>query len=168
MTSYVANVIPHLQAWWPVLFILAYFSGFIFFLVSCAQLISHEHRYQRTIAIWSFSRSILLLNIPPFLDALAMTIFNQSSEQSLQYTPPASFGSEYIQFAVFAIALVGLIGIIRGTFLLRSTAQQASHFYSGLVHMCGGILAVNLVTFLRGIGATIGGDVQTYITTIIG
>jgi hypothetical protein len=38
----------------------------------------------------------------------------------------------------------------------------------GITHLFGGIIAVNLVTFLRGIGATLGGDVQTYIAKIIG
>ncbi len=34
--------------------------------------------------------------------------------------------------------------------------------------MIGGIIAVNLVEFLRGIGATLGGDVQSHINTILG
>jgi hypothetical protein len=38
----------------------------------------------------------------------------------------------------------------------------------GITHLLGGIIAVNLVTFLRGIGATLGGDVQSYIAKIIG
>ncbi len=42
------------------------------------------------------------------------------------------------------------------------------NFSRGIVHIFGGIIAVNLVTFLRGIGATIGGDVQAYIAKIIG
>ena len=42
------------------------------------------------------------------------------------------------------------------------------NFSRGIVHLIGGIIAVNLVTFLRGLGATIGGDVQTYVARIIG
>ena len=102
------------------------------------------------------------------MDSLAMTVFNQSSEQSLSYTPPSSPGSVYIQFAVYAIATVGVIGIARGLCLMRDTPNQPMQFSRGIVHLFGGIIAVNLVTFLRGIGATIGGDVQAYITKIIG
>ena len=74
----------------------------------------------------------------------------------------------HIQFAVYAIATVGLIGIARGLCLMRDTPNQPMNLSRGLVHLFGGILAVNLVTFLRGIGATIGGDVQTYIANILG
>ena len=153
MDNYVANVIPHLQQWWPVLVRLAYLVGVAFAVVSLGQAISHKHRFNRSTAVWTFVCAVLLLNLPALMDSLSMTVFNQSSEQSLSYSPPSSPGSVYIQFAVYAIATVGLIGIARGR---------------GLVHLFGGIIAVNLVTFLRGIGATIGGDVQTYIARIIG
>ena len=97
-----------------------------------------------------------------------MTVFNQTSEQSLSYSPPSSPGSVYIQFAVYAIQTVGLIGIMRGLCLLRDTPNQSMNFSRGIVHLFGGIIAVNLVNFLRGIGATVGGDVQTYVAKIIG
>ena len=77
-------------------------------------------------------------------------------------------GSIYIQFAVYAIASIGVIGIARGLCLIRDTPNQSMNLSRGLVHLFGGILAVNLVTFLRGLGATVGGDVQTYIANIIG
>ena len=82
--------------------------------------------------------------------------------------PPSSPGSIYIQFAVYAIASIGVIGIARGLCLIRDTPNQSMNLSRGLVHLFGGILAVNLVTFLRGLGATVGGDVQTYIANIIG
>ena len=102
------------------------------------------------------------------MDSLSMTVFNQSSEQALSYSPPSSPGSIYIQFAVYAIASIGVIGIARGLCLIRDTPNQSMNLSRGLVHLFGGILAVNLVTFLRGIGATIGGDLQTYIANILG
>ena len=64
--------------------------------------------------------------------------------------------------------IVGLIGIARGLTMLRDTPSKPSNFSRGMIHLFGGIIAVNLVTFLRGIGATVGGDVQSYITTILG
>ncbi len=168
MENYVANVIPHLQTWWPVLIRLAYLVGIVFAFVSLVQAISHKHRFNRSMAMWTFWCAVLLLNLPTLMDSLAMTVFNQSSEHTLSYSPPSSQGSVYIQFAVYAIATVGLVGIVRGLCLLRDTPNQAMNFSRGMVHLFGGIIAVNLVTFLRGIGATVGGDVQTYITTILG
>ena len=45
MDNYVANVIPHLQQWWPVLVRLAYLVGVAFAVVSLGQAISHKHRF---------------------------------------------------------------------------------------------------------------------------
>ena len=168
MENYVANVIPHLQQWWPVIIRLAYLVGVVFAVVSLAQAVSQKQRFNRTTAVWTFWVAVLLLNLPTLMDSLSMTIFNQTSEQSLSYSPPSSPGSVYIQFAVYSIATVGVIGIARGLCLMRDTPNQAMNFSRGIVHLFGGIIAVNLVTFLRGIGATIGGDVQTYIAKIIG
>lgn len=168
MENYVANVIPHLQQWWPVIIVLAYAIGVGFAVLSAAQAISQRNRHNRSMAFFTFLSAVLLLNLPALMDALSMTVFNMSSEQTLSYSPPSSPGSVYIQFAVYAIMTVGVIGIVRGLCLLRDSPNQAMNFSRGIVHLFGGIIAVNLVTFLRGIGATIGGDVQSYITSIIG
>lgn len=168
MENYVANVIPHLQQWWPVILILVYTIGIAFAVISCIQAVSRKQRFNRSAAVWTFCAAVLLLNLPAFMDSLSMTVFNQSSEQSLSYTPPSSPGSVYIQFAVYAIMTVGMIGIARGICLLRDAPNQPMNFSRGIVHMFGGIIAVNIVEFLRGIGATIGGDVQTYIAKILG
>ena len=168
MENYVANVIPHLQQWWPVLIRLSYLAGLIFAFVALGQSISHKHRFNRLSALWTFVCAVLLVNFPSLLDSMAMTVFNTTSEQSLSYSPPGSPGAVYIQFAVYAIALVGVIGVARGICLLRDIPNQPGNLSRGLVHVIGGVIAINLVTFLRGIGATIGGDVQSYIAKIIG
>ena len=51
MNNYVANVIPHLQQWWPVLVRLAYLVGVAFAVVSLGQAISHKHRFNRSTAV---------------------------------------------------------------------------------------------------------------------
>ena len=168
MENYISNVIPHLQAWWSVIITLAYLVGVAFTIVAAVQAISQKHRFNRSTAVWSFWAAVLLLNLPTLMDSLSMTVFNQSSEQSLSYTPPSHPGSVYLQFAVYGIMTVGVIGIARGISLLRDTPNQAMNMSRGIVHLFGGILAVNIITFLRGIGATVGGDVQSHITKIIG
>ena len=100
MDNYVANVIPHLQQWWPVLVRLAYLVGVAFAVVSLGQAISHKHRFNRSTAVWTFVCAVLLLNLPALMDSLSMTVFNQSSELSLSYSPPSSPGSGNNQFAV--------------------------------------------------------------------
>jgi hypothetical protein len=168
MENYIANVIPHLQQWWSVIITLAYLVGIAFTVVAAVQAISQKHRFNRSTAVWSFWSAVLLLNLPTFMDSLSMTVFNQSSEQSLSYTPPSSPGSIYIQFAVYGIMTVGVIGIARGISLMRDTPNQAMNMSRAIVHFFGGILAVNIIPFLRGIGATVGGDVQSYVSKIIG
>ena len=168
MENYVANVIPHLQAWWPVFFILAYVLGLIAAFVACRQAVSHKNRFNRSPAVYSFVTAVLLLNLPGLMDSFSMSIFNESSEQALSYAPPASPGSVYIQFAVYAIMSVGIIGAIRGICLFWGAAAKPENLSRAIVHTFGGAVAVNIVKFLRGIGATTGGDVQTYIANIIG
>lgn len=168
MENYVSNVIPHLQQWWPVLIVIAYTIGVGLAVLSFVQAVSRRNRDNRRMALWTFFAAVMLLNLPALMDSLSMTVFNQSSEQTMSYSPPSSPGSVYIQFAVYAIMTVGIIGIVRGVCLLRDSSSHASSVARGIVHMTGGIIAVNIVTFLRGIGATVGGDVQSYIATIIG
>ncbi len=168
MENYLANVIPHLQQWWPVIVTLSYLIGISFAVLSAVQAISQKHRFDRTVAAWSFTCAVLLLNLPAFMDTLSMSIFDKSSEHILSYSPSASPASIYVQFAVYCIAIIGLIGIVRGLCLLRDTPNQSKNFSRAFVHMIGGIIAVNLVEFLRGIGATLGGDVQSHINTILG
>ena len=68
MDNYVANVIPHLQQWWPVLVRLAYLVGVAFAVVSLGQAISHKHRFNRSTAVWTFVCAVLLLNLPALMD----------------------------------------------------------------------------------------------------
>lgn len=168
MENYISNIIPHLQQWWPVILVLSYLAGVVFAIVAAAQAISHKHKYTRSVSVWTFFSGVLLLNLPAFLDSLSLTVFNSSSEQTLSYVPPSNPGSVYIQFAAYAIMSVGLVGVARGICLLRDTPQKPSNLSRGIIHLIGGIIAINIIQFLRGIGATIGGDVQSYISTIIG
>lgn len=110
----IANVIPHFQQWWSVLVRLAYLVGVAFVMISLGQAISHEYRFNHSTALWTLVCAVLLLNLPSLVDSLSMSIFNQSSEQSLSYSPPSLLGSVYIQFAVYAITTVRGIGIARG------------------------------------------------------
>ena len=61
MENYVANVIPHLQQWWPVIIRLAYLIGIVFAVVSLVQAVSRKQRFNRSTAIWSFICAVLLL-----------------------------------------------------------------------------------------------------------
>ena len=83
MENYIANVIPHLQQWWPVIVLLSYLIGLGFGVVSLVQAVSQKQRFNRSVAVWTFWVAVLLLNLPSLMDSLSMTVFNQPSEQSL-------------------------------------------------------------------------------------
>ena len=54
MDNYVANVIPHLQQWWPVIIRLVCLIGVSFALVSLTQAVSRKQRFNRSTAVWAF------------------------------------------------------------------------------------------------------------------
>ena len=168
MENYVANVIPHLQQWWGTIIVISYVIGIGLALRALFIAATSNNRINKNSALLALTAAMLLLNLPSLMDSLSMTIFNQGSEQALSYSPPSHPGSIYIQFAVYAIMTIGLIGIIRGVCLLRNSSEQSRNFSKAIIHIVGGIIAANIVTFLRGIGATVGGDVQSYIAKIIG
>jgi len=70
MDNYVANVIPHLQQWWPVIIRLSYLAGLGFALTACVLAISGKHRFNRSSAVWTFVCAVLLLNLPALMDSL--------------------------------------------------------------------------------------------------
>lgn len=148
MENYVANVIPHLQQWWPVIIRLAYLIGIVFAVVSLVQAVSRKQRFNRSTAIWSFICAVLLLNLPALMDSLSMTVFNQSSEQALSYSPPSSPVPSISSSPCTPLPPSASSALRGGLCLIRDTPNQSMNLSRGLVHLFGGILAVNLVTFL--------------------
>ena len=136
MENYVANVIPHLQQWWPVIIRLAYLIGIVFAVVSLVQAVSRKQRFNRSTAVWSFICAVLLLNLPALMDSLSMTVFNQSSEQALSYSPPSSPGSIYIQFAVYAIASIGVMALISTISIISAISFICGSSFSTII-ICG-------------------------------
>jgi hypothetical protein len=111
---------------------------------------------------------VLFLNVPSFLDALSQTFLGQNSIQALSYQPPATEAQTYVQFAVFLTAIVGLIGLGRGLWLLKDSAQSQGFLARGLVHIFGGIVCVNLVETIRLIAQALGGGLPETVRAIFG
>jgi hypothetical protein len=110
----------------------------------------------------------IFLNAPAFLDALSQTFLAQNSTQALTYQPPASEGQAYVQFAVFLTAIVGLIGLGRGLWLLKDSGRNQGFMARGLIHIVGGILCVNLVETIRLIAQALGGGLPEAVRAIFG
>jgi hypothetical protein len=168
------RLIPELTPIWPALMIIAYAVGGVLVLSSGLQAAHAGARHgamgrgSMFMVIMTFFCGVLLLNFPTWMDTLAMTLFNSSSEQSLSYTAPSHEGSSYVTFAVRFVRIIGVIGILRGILLLRASAADSKVFFKAVTHLIGGILCVNIVQFLNAIGTSAGGDVQSTIAMMIG
>jgi hypothetical protein len=162
----IANILPHLSIWWDTLVIVLAFLGVLIFIGSLAKLAGRERSWGRIFL--ALASGVLLINLPSFLDSLAFTIFSENSVLSLSYRPPEHPAKYYIQFAIFVVALVGLIGIGRGIILLKDSGSQPGQLGRALVHIFGGILCVNFVSTLKIMGRSLGGDVLDVIVAIVG
>jgi hypothetical protein len=162
------NAIPHLASLW-----ITFRAGFIALGLgltawSLFRLASDSRDRGRGGAWLALIVGVLFLNAPTFLDTLSQTIIAQNSIQILSYQPPPSMAQVYVQFAVFLTALVGLIGIGRGLWLLKDSNQGQGLLARGLIHIAGGIVCVNLVDTLRLIAMALGGGLPDAVKAIFG
>jgi hypothetical protein len=163
-----ANVIPHLASLWESLRVLFVVIGLSLTIWSLWRLALASRARGRGQAWASLVVGVIFLNIPSFLDALSQTFLGQSSTQALSYQPPASEGQVYVQFAVFLVALVGLVGVGRGLWLLKDSTQTQGYLARGLIHIGGGIICVNLPPTLRLIAQALGGGLPAAVSSIFG
>ncbi|MDR2459961.1 MAG: hypothetical protein LBE38_04135 [Deltaproteobacteria bacterium] len=164
-----SNVLPHLSGWWNAIVVIFYLLGLSLFLFSLARLAATDGRKRPWgELILTLGAGVLLINTPQLLDALASSLFGHSSVKSLSYTPPEHPARVYVQFAFHLIALVGLIGVGRGIILLKDFTIRPGQLGRALTHIFGGILCINLLSTLKMLARTMGGDVESFVTKIIG
>jgi len=84
-----------------------------------------------------------------------------ASSELMQYVSLgiAQEWSSLINTIVLFIQLIGLIAFVRGWFILASVgspggAQQGA-FSKGLIHIIGGVIAINFVAFMQAIGTIV-------------
>lgn len=104
-----------------------------------------------------------LIYLPSLLDSALQTVFS-SSQISLLQESDVNFGSQYysgMSAVTQTVQLVGYIAFVRGIFMLSKTANAsgASHGASvgkAVMHMFGGVLAINIVETKRILWASVG------------
>jgi len=113
----------------------------------------------------------LLLYFPTLVQVLLNTAFGNSEyAQILAYGPISSgssaintlFGESSALGAALTVIIqtIGLIAFVRGWVIIAKSAsqgQQAGGFGKGMVHVCGGILAMNIIGTLQVINNTLYG-----------
>jgi hypothetical protein len=164
----IQNIIPHLAAAWGYLRLGFVVIGLGLLIWSLWQMAvkSPNHGQGR---VWAaLTIGILFINIPGFLDTMAQTVIGQNSVQALSYQPPSNPAQAYVRFTVFVAAIVGLLGLGRGLWLLKDSTQDKGHLARGLVHIIGGIFCINLVETIRLIAQALGGSLPEVVRTIFG
>lgn len=163
-----STAMPHVKAWWGYIIVLLYAAGFFCFTAALVNVPKARLKQTYGRCILGMVAGVALLNAPGLLNVLSYTLFSNESVQELSYTPPGHEGQIYVQFAVYVVAVVGLCAIARGILIMRRTDQNNHELSRALIHLAGGIICVNLPQFLRMLGATLGGEVQTTVELLIG
>ena len=103
---------------------------------------------------------VVFLGMPRFLGVLSQSVFSRSDQvgahQILAYAPDMVdvFAREHslatIEGIIQVVQVIGLIGVVRGIFLLNNALQPAGQggLGAGITHLIGGILAYNIVVFM--------------------
>ena len=101
-----------------------------------------------------------LFYMPYFISAINLTIFTSSGVQNeLGYSVSGVDYNTYIEPVLGIIQIIGIIAFMRGWLLLAKATnpgQQPGAISKGVTHIVGGILAVNIRTFITVIYQTLG------------
>lgn len=107
-----------------------------------------------------FFIGVALFYSPMFIASLNLTIFSSSGvEYELSYTSSTIDYDTYVEPVLGVIQIIGMIAFIRGwTMLSKATnpGQQPGAISKGLTHVVGGLLAVNIRTFITVVYQTLG------------
>jgi hypothetical protein len=112
----------------------------------------------------------LLINISTDLNVLSWTVFNEADQTGLSYQASSSSNGMgvYLQAAFGIIAIVGLYGIASGIYKVSESSSDSRHFFNGVTRVVGGIMAVNITATISLLGSTVGGALQSSISSILG
>lgn len=100
-----------------------------------------------------------LLYFPTMIDVSVQTLWLQSSSSILKYPTTSGVWDSIVHPLIDLIRLFGLIAFVRGMLILTRLANespQPGSVAKGLMHITGGILAVNIVGTVNMIKATFG------------
>ncbi len=88
----------------------------------------------------------VFLFLPTAVDTIMMTTFGTTAFTPLSYISKEAVGFEAGMEAVLGLVqIVGLIAFIRGWLMIMKSSQQGQGgMGKGLIHVCGGIFAMNV------------------------
>jgi len=153
-----------------VLNFFCYVAGMIFIMIGISRVIKSSQEGARGPGgmgtVTTFVVGGLLISATTFLRAFSSTFFGSTTTDtraSLAYTTGMSADETAAIYNVISavikfMIIIGMISFVRGIFIMRDVAegkQQASTM-SGITHIIGGALAVNLGPLLNAVQTTLG------------
>ena len=121
---------------------------------------------------------VLLFSLKSFIQISTMSVFSvdgsflgSTSGDILTYAKSkvnsSSPGAGYIVFAVGVIFFVGVYGVAAGLVMMYRSFGDARVFWNATWHILGGVFCVNIVTMIRIMGASMGGTVGSFVTSVL-
>ncbi len=168
----VQNLIPHLQAWWPVIRVVGGMIGFCLVLAGIYTFTAKNGGGHSTKGkgVAEIMGGTVLLNVISLLDVFSQSIFAKASETGLSYSAPGGDDpmSLYITFAIYIVMLVGFCGVIYGGMMLAKGDSNQHGLPKVFTHIVGGTLAINIVKLLHVLGSSMGPSVESAVNKIVG
>lgn len=101
----------------------------------------------------------MLIYLPTAMNIMMQTTFGTTS--ILSYTGAgSSYYGQGLRAVLRLVQLIGVISFVRGWVILAQASGQGGHqgasFGKAMTHIIGGVLAVNIILFLRVMGKTTG------------
>jgi intracellular multiplication protein IcmC len=157
ISSIIDNFHAQLPAFIHLLYALSYTIGFLFMIIALFRLKEYgaNPMYRQPGLITSclsyFVAGVMLIYLPSALDVGAATFLADNGDNSLfSYTAVKNKGfgyEELVSPVVDIVKIVGLLAFIRGWVMLSKMGneQHKGVMFKGLMHVFGGILAVNIL-----------------------
>ena len=167
LTQILYNVQQHLNPLWSFLIALCWVLGFLFMGTAILKLKSYGQQTVMMSSHASMGPALAyvvvgagLIYTPHLLDTLYLTLWNYGIHDVKGYGDAAGGSIEEIMGPITqVIQVIGLIAFIRGWISLLRLGHQGSPpgtLSKGLLHMTGGILAINIMGTLDVLKATFG------------
>ena len=166
-----ARLASELQHFYPLIRTVSILAGFVFLGAALVQLkASGEERRSSWPGLCALLVAGLMLSLTTVMDALTMSLFRTSAPADLASVSVGSAGGlePMIRLAVTIVMVVGAYQIVKGLVMLRESASRAHVFWSAITHIVGGILCLNIRTFVLALGSTMGGSVEEVARVLLG
>ena len=166
-----ARLASELQHFYPLIRTVSILAGLVFLGAALVSLKSSgEERKSPLPGLGALLVAGLLLSFTTVLDAFTMSLFRTSAPADLASVSVGSAGGfePMIRLAVTIVMVVGAYQVVKGLIMLKESASRTHVFWPAMTHIVGGILCLNIRTFVLALGSTMGGSVEEVARVLLG